>query len=615
MKTRLLLALLALLLNPYRPSTKAQSSPAKAGAAEAARLELERKALGLLEEALAEAQGLKLLENRVRAQATAARLLWPRDAQAARAAFKAAADSLAAFNAVVDPEDPQFYQTAQMAMHLRGELVQAAGQFDAKLALEFLRTTRPAYAAALTAAGYNQAAQEQTLEMSLAGQVAAQDPRRALELAEESLGRAVTTGLMGVLGRLREKDPAAASKLAGEIVRKLRAEDLALNYEASAVAQQLLSLTTPVQNPMANSAGRGQLVVIDGGGRAPAPGGTAALLDQETRRELVELVLAATANITPNQGGGYNLFHALQTLIPELERYAPARAAALRRRAETLERGFNPQASAMRPYQEILRSGNVEALLEAAPKAPSELRDQLYTQAAWKAFNEGGDAERARQIIENVSNPQQRAQMRRNMEQQAQWRAAQQGNFAEARQMAARLPGEERVQTLLQLAGQASAAGDAQAARQMLEEARGLVEGQTRGQQQFSYRLQVAGAYAPLDAGASFELVEAAVARLDELLEAAAAVDGFGHDSFREGELRPQGGYVWVELIGQCAQTLALLAPNDFERASAAARKFRRAEARTAAQLALAQALLNTLAPAQSSPFKGRRRAVAFGRM
>ena len=607
MKTLLPLLLFALLLHTHAPSAPAQT-PAGAKAAEEAerlRVELEPKALGLVEEALAEAQSLKLAENRVRAQATAARLLWPRDPKAARAAFKAAADSIAELNAAVDPEDPQLYNAAQTVAQLRGELVNAAAPFDANLALEFLRATRPAYAEALAAAGYGQPWQEQALEMSIVAQVAAQEPQRALEIAEESLGKGVTLSLLGVVQQLRAKEPASASKLAVDIARRLRPEDLRSQNEAGAVAQQLLLLTRPAENPPANAVvnSTGRMVLSIAGG-VPDSGG-AALLDEQTRRELVEKVLAAVAAGVPNQGGGYNLFYALQALLPELEKTAPARAAALRLKAEELERTFNPHARVLRPFQEVLQSGTVEAVLEAARKAPAEVRDQLYTHAAWKLYNEGGDAERARQILENVSNPQQRAQARREMEQRARWRAVQEGDYKEARQAVSRLKTpEERVQALLQVAGRAAAAGDAETARQVLEEARALVDAQTRGQQQFGYRLQVANAYAQLDPDASFEVVEGTVGRLDGLLDAAEVLDGFGQDSFREGELRPQGGYIWNDLINQCAQTLALLARADFERAAAVAKKFRRPEARTSAQLILAQ---NVLGGLQRKPeYRGR---------
>lgn len=601
MKTGLPLLLFSLLLHTHAPTASAQT-PAGAKAAEEAerlRVELEPKALGLVEEALAEAQTLKLSENRVRAQALAAKLLWPRDPKTARAAFKAAADGVAELNAAVDPEDPQFYNAAQTVAQLRSELVNAAVPYDASLALEFLRATRPAYVAALEAAGYGQTVQEQALEMNIVSNIAAQDPQKALELAEESLGRGVSASLVNVLQQLMTKEPATASKLAAAIVRRLRPEDLRSQSEAGAVAQQLIALTRPAESAspvgVANSTGPGLVSVGRG----------VALLDEQTRRELVEKVLAAVAGSVPNQGGGYNLYYAFQALLPELERSAPARLAALRRQADEMERNFNPYVRQMRPYAEVLQSGSVEALMEAARKAPAEAHDQLYTHAAWKVYNEGGDPERARQILENISNPQLRAQARKEMEQRAHWRAVQQGGFAEARQAVARLKTpEERVQALLQLAARATTAGEAETARQALEEARGIVESQTRGQQQFVFRLQVANAYAQLDADTSFEVAESAINRLDGLLDAAEVLDGFGQESFKEGELRPQGGYIWNEMIGQCAHTLALLARADFERAAAVAKKFRRPEARTNARLILAQNLLGGL---QRKPeFRGR---------
>ena len=43
------------------------------------------------------------------------------------------------------------------------------------------------------------------------------------------------------------------------------------------------------------------------------------------------------------------------------------------------------------------------------------------------------------------------------------------------------------------------------------------------------------------DPNQSFEMIESSIARLNELLESAAALEGFGQETFKEGELRPQG--------------------------------------------------------------------------
>ncbi len=615
--TRALLA--ALLLSCAQAAaaqeTHAQSKSADASAAREAaerRAEVEKKAVALLREAVAEAQGLKLEENRLRPQTAAAALLWARDEQTARALFKSAADAVAAYGASLDPEDPQFYNDAQSASQMRGELIQNVSQFDPKLALEYLRSTRLPFADALRASGYQTDAQEQQLELNLAARVASQDPANALRMAERGLSKSMTTALLPVLQELRTKDPAAASKLAAEIVKRLRASDLANNYEASSLAFQLLSLV-PADAPSAQQSSRPVVMVVDGPGETasvrPASGDATPLMTSQTRAELVEKIIAAASSDATNQSGAYNLCSALRALVPEFERTNPARAEALRRRADALERGYNPQADAWRPYKETMESGTADAMLEAATKAPPEVREQLYNQAAWKAYHEG-DVGRAREIAEHISNPQQRSQMRKNFDTQSLWRDATQGNYAAARAAAARLTTvEERVSALMQIASAAQAKGDAREARQSLDDARALVSSQASGQQQFRAQLQLAAAYASFEPGQSFEMVESGIARLNELLDNAAAIEGFGQESFKDGELRPQYGYVWSEMVSLCTNALAALAPSDFDRASAAAKSFRRADVRAAAEMQLAQSVLNSLS---RSELQTNRKGVMF---
>ena len=607
MKRRSTHALLALILLAYAQPVQAQRQPAaqpkgadSVSAREEAerREELEKKAVALLREAVEDAQGLKLVENRVRPQTAAASLLWTRDEQAARALFKSAAEAVASYGASLDPEDPQFYNAGQSAAQMRAELINAVAQYDAKLALEYLRSTRQPYAEALRASGYAPDGQEQQLETGLAARVASQDPAQALRMAEQSLSKGLSMSLVNVLHALRAKDPAAASKLATEIVKRLSVEDLLNNHEASGLAYQLLSLA-PAETQPQQASQPAPVVVVDGPAELvsvrSAASGSAPFIDRQTRAELVEKILAAAMSNAPNQSGAYYLYNALQALVPEFERSNPARAASLRRRAEALERTFNPQADAWRPYKQMAESGNVEAMLEAAPKAPPEVREQLYMNAAWKAFNEG-DAARARQIVENISNPQTRAQTRKNMETQLQWRDASQGNYAAARAAASRIANlDERVAALMQIASAAASKGDAQAARHALEDARAVADAQPQGQQQSRARLQIAAAYAQFEPSESFEIVESEIARLNELLDAAAAIEGFGQEAFKDGELRPQYGYVWGEMVSLCTTALTALAPADFERASAAAKSFRRPDVRATAELQLAQGVLGTM--------------------
>jgi hypothetical protein len=67
-------------------------------------------------------------------------------------------------------------------------------------------------------------------------------------------------------------------------------------------------------------------------------------------------------------------------------------------------------------------------------------------------------------------------------------------------------------------------------------------------------------------------------------------------------------------MVNQCAATLAALAPTDFERASAAAKSFRRADVRATAELQLAQRVLSTLSQNEFQMNKRLPAGISVGR-
>jgi hypothetical protein len=553
-----------------------------AGAESEARQTLESKALGLLSETVAAARGLKLAENRARVLATASGLLWTRDEKAARALFKEATEAVVALAAAQEERPP--HEGAHALSQLRQEMLAAVVGRDAQLALDFLRATRqPSPGGGQSVRGGGRPHDpELALEVNLAMQVAAQDPKTALRLAEESLSKGFSSGLGRVLHLLAEKDPEGASRLAGLVIKKLSPEDLVGDYEATSLATHLLNSARPAapQPPAESPLQRIEL------GRIP--------IDERTRRQLIETVVAAALSEQAARTG-YNLYHALQPVLPEVEKYFPARVPALRRRQAEHERNLDPHSRMQKEYRAVFEQGTIEAIVEAASKAPAEMRDQLYMQAFWRAAGEG-DGERARQIAENISDPQQRAQLLQDLARQLPWRAFERGNYEEARQLIMRFPAaEERLPMLLQLAGNVLAKGDKEAARGLLEEATGLLGvggGRAQSHPQFNAQLEIARLYAQLDEGRAFQLVELSAGQLNELIAAAAVLEGFYQDAFREGELRQQGGYVWNDLIARCSTALAQLAPSDFERARSTVERFQRTDVRVTAQLAFVRDVL-----------------------
>ncbi len=577
---------------------------------------LEKRALALLEEVVAETPSLRLAENRIRIQTIAANLLWTHDEERARALFREATNGLNMIMSGVEMSDPQQAEMAQqIATQLRHELLQMVAPRDPKLALEFLRATRQQQPASRNNPRYNPPDQELALEVNLANQIAAKDPQQALQMAEESLAKGVSPELIGLLNQLQAKDRAGAAKLTNNIIKKLRPELLTKDQGAAAVAANLLRMTRQRETVNASS----ELPVQGRGGEhLSLVGGM--VIDEQARRELIDSVVAASTSAPAGRmevGSTQMLLMALQEMMPEVEKHAPLRIDALRRKLAELNRTQDPQTRAWREYEGLMNNGTVEALLDAAPKAPPEMRDQLYSNAAWKALNKDGDG-RARQIItEHIANPQQRAQMLKDMDRQILWRAAEQGKIEEARRLFATISPDERLMMIVQLASAAAQRGDEKVARQLLEEARDQTGGRAENYGQFSAQLQIARAYATLDPARSFEIIEAAIDRLNELITAAAVLNGFAQDSFKDGELRPQGGYMWNELIQNCAASLAVLAHTDFDRALSSVARFQRGDARLLARLWIAQGMLSDQAALEKDfrrgrPLRGRRGARAI---
>jgi hypothetical protein len=560
--------------------------------------ELEAKALALLEEVVNETPGLKLPENRIRLQASAAELLWPRDEARARELFSAAMNDLAGVMSSITSDDPQYYNLINVPAQLRQQLLQIVARRDPKLALDFLRATHQPPPPQQIGVNNRQSDPDSMLELSLAEQIAATDPQQALRLAEENLSKGLPYNLTSVLEQLRQKNPEAANKLAGEIIQKLRPADLSDDYGAANVAAYLLQATRPAEP----SGSEQQIVITHLEIQAQLH------VDEQARRNLVNMLSQVLLNATSAQqrsGNLYSLVSALQQTLPEVDRYAPEQAAALRRRLKEYEQAINPQAALWQQYQPLMQDGTADALLAAAASAPPEMRSQLYQAAIGRATNDGG-TERARALIEaRVKNQQERAQLLRELARSTLWQAVQQGNVEQTLHLLEGVSTTgERINLLLNLARTLHDKGQQQAARRVVDEAANLLDGRVQNAEQFSLQLQLAQSYVPLAPARAFEIVEARIDQLNELIAAAAVVDGFGQNQFEQDELRMQNGSIFNSLIEQCSSTLAALARTDFARARAGVDRFQRLEARLQARLTIVHPTLS----AQATDDAGRPR-------
>jgi hypothetical protein len=588
MTLRTLLTSLALSLMTFQPAA-AQLPPAgqatkpepvskeKKEEEEKARKELERKALALLDDTLQGAQALKLAENRSLVQAEAADLLWKHEEKRARALFREALLGVAGAmgGEDVSRRDNSYWTLVQV----RHQMLRTVAARDPQLALDLLRETRPA-PAENSEADPQMSQQELALEQSILAAAAENDPKAALRMAEESLSRGVSYGVLSALERLREKDPESATRLAGAIVRKLRGESLSEGREGAFVALSLLRGALPPAELGYNARP---------GAEKPKP----LVVEESALRELAELVSDAALR---DANGRRGLLMQVQPLLPELEKRAPGRAAQLRAKIAALEKTLDPHEKAWMQFNSVIQAGSADAILEAAAKAPAEMRPNFYTIAAMK-LAQSGETERARQVVADNLRGAERDNMLAHLDRAALAAAVGKGKLDEAKALISRVESKERRAALLaQLASAFTSKGERKAALALLEEARGLVERQPDDQKGIEALLEVARGYAAVEPAKTFELLDPLIDQANDMLAAAALLEKFGsgQGAFRKGEmllfvgLSNAGG-----MYAHYVRALSQLARVDFERTGAAADRFRREEARLLARLIIAQSVLS----------------------
>ena len=552
---------------------------------------VEKKALALVDETVKEIASLRLVDNRIRMFALAGDVLWEKDEKRARVLFKQA---MSGFADIPEPATPgssdhpamaQNMSLMQYRAQLRQEVVQMIARRDAKLARDFLRETkRPS----MNAGGYDE---ELQWELSLASQIATTEPKQALQIAEESLEKGLSHELVGLYFRLKPKESEAAEKLLSGIMKKLKSADLAEDPMSAGFAFALLHAAFQPESQGPNEAGNRTAA------KTAKP-----IMDERSLRELIDMLTLAALREKPDSQDSEEddedeeypmLLMQLQAVMGDLEKYAPARAAALKKKMSDLKIKVRPENKALQEIEEVVGGGDVDTIVKAAAKSPEEFRDQVYQYAAMKALEEG-DTDRARQIINEHIPEDQRATLLVDVEQRAILREAERGKLGEAKTLLSHVPPEGRAALLVQAAAAIMGKGDNKVVIELLEEARSLFGAQPANSVELQTLLEIARTYAKVEPVRSFEIIEPIVDQFNTLIAAAAILDGFEYwRYFREGELMAQAGGVMLSLVFQCVKDATELARTDFDRAKAVADRFQRAEVRLIARLYVAQGVLS----------------------
>jgi hypothetical protein len=548
---------------------------------------LKARGLALLTEIADSFSQIRLPQTRVRAQLQASQLLWSSDEKLASKLAGDAIEGVKEYLASVDnPVDQDYYQTYETAMQLRQEVVQLLGPHDPEATLTFLRTTR-----VLANPEVGQSwDRELALELSLASQMSAKDPKRAMQIAEETLKKGFSVSLVEIIARLRGPEPELAAKLAKEIAAKLQGENLLKNQEASSLAVSLLSMAhSPVrwfQTPPSDA--------------PPPPKTQATLLSEQEYKDLFEKALTEALSYnappsnsySPEKNSAQNILNTLKSMTPEMTGYAPANVAVVEKRVVELNTASDPQSARWQKYQETINAGTLDEGLQEVGRAPREMREQLYQQVAQKALSLG-DVLRARQIVkDHISNPAQRQQALSNLDQQSIRMDISKGKIEDALRGVSNLrTPRERAMILGQVVNQIGPGQKRAAALDFLAQALNLVAASTRAesQEQMTALLEVARGFSRYDSKRAFEVIEPLLDQFNEMSAAALVLNGFGQDFYRDGELAMENGNSVANFGNQLILTLSTLATLNFDRAKSGAQRLERPEVRLIAYLAIAR--------------------------
>jgi hypothetical protein len=587
--------LLVLMFPPARGQSSEQSQMTSAEKKKAAN-EREKKTLALMEEILNDMQSLRLPENRIRVAMSLAGQLWQRDEKRARALFKDAASSLNEITAAFESGDPDYLSLSELPRQLRQEMVQVVANHDPKLAVEFLRTTRIEDSSRPPNSGMTNL--EANLEMRVAIQIAAKDPEQAVSLAEESMKINLDYEALSLLYNLQSKRKALAEKFFDDVMGGIRTYGIG-NNAATPIAVNLLR--TWIEN------NRGEQ---DPGASRTTSNLSLSNLNENAAREISNMIINAFTSNAPAKtvqaygrrfidgpasfypGQLLSIYQQIKPILPDMEKLVPERMSAMRSRIAEFEQSSEAQqATIWRNFQEVTQNGTPEAILEAVKTAPTEYADSLLQQAALKAISQGNENQ-ARQIVEKISDPRQRIGVNMQIARQGYYRAIEEKKTAEARAFIPRLPLEEQVSLLTQMANSAAAEGDKAAALQLLGEAQALLPNRATNYGLLQAQLMIAGSYERLEPGRSAPIVDKVIDQTNELVAAALVLNGFDvMGYFRNDEFVIAGGSPLNMIAESCGRELGAVARGDLDRARLAAERFQRPEMRLIALLQIAQAI------------------------
>jgi hypothetical protein len=534
-----------------------ETDPAKA-AEDPAVAATRKKAIDLLLSVASQLDTLHSAENRARIGSNLAGSLWNYDEKRSRSLLAGVQEDIITGLNDTDKNYEAHRQTLLVFLQLRRDTLARIAQHDPDTAVTFLRATRPPPDPQLP---YEIKDSEKKLELQLAALVVAKNPDLALKLGRQALEKGLSPDIVSLLFKLQRKEDKAAQTFYKDIVEKLKATNLS-DYMAIVTA---VDLVQSFKHSQAN---------------------------EEVYRELLGVMLTTALGkgcAAGRTGNSAQLCYSVGSIFPQLERYFGARAAPLKLWVDDNSNLDQPRA-AWRELGAVFEEGSIDEILALAASHP-ESQSVIYAAAVSMALSQR-DWKRAREIAASASN----LEVRNNL--LAQIERAQSGTKLSTERLAAIQQQLSQISTdyaraefLLSLAKQIGD-NDRDTALGFLNQAAQIIDASKPGKKQLELQMELAMMYCALKSDRGFSIMESLMPKLNELVAAAVALDGFDNHYLRDGEWNMSGQGGVGSLLTGLAQNAGYFARFDFERSANLAGQFERTELRLMAQLKLAQSVL-----------------------
>ncbi|HEX5000729.1 MAG TPA: PPC domain-containing protein [Terriglobia bacterium] len=519
------------------------------------------------------------LQARAALQLRSANLLAGIDDASALSLLEQTRDSLLEFFATFGGASPALSEDFQAAMEVRHQVLEALIPRDPEIAISFIRATR-----GLTdpETGFDESQQDRLLELSAANRLATSNPRRALEIARETLREEASPEIVDTVRALQAQSPDLAAALARDIYAALLARPLLADAGTANLAVGLVRL-----------ARQGGRTVTNSGRNGAAP-----LLSSADFRNLYQKMVAEVLSYSPPESGSNTAVkHAARMLassvkdLDEFRSLPPDRAAAITRKITQL----SAAPTSLPAVALDINTVPLEQGILMAEAAPPEMRDLLYLQLATRAAS-SGDIERARRIVDEHLRSPARQKALATIQRLAVAAATDRGDFETALRIAqSERSRSARIAMLEKIVPEIGPGLKKSTAAFFLEQARSALDPSARagGEEEMRALLQIGSAYAPLNSDRGFEIVDPLVDQFNDLSGSALGMNGFREDFYRDGELITYNGNILAEIAEQLEGTLSDLSLVDPSRAVNTASRIQSAVVRVGIYLEIAQKALH----------------------